>query len=125
MLQAPPCTPPDHNAAPSASRRCHVCRRSFTADEQRRDPAWEPTHSGWRCGDCSRARRRRVRERALELIARTEPRWTLILSSPEHGRLDECLECDVLEAASAVLLAPGGLSGAEAASLREAVLSAS
>jgi hypothetical protein len=113
----------DHNAAMSATRSCHVCRRVYAAGEIHSDPAWEPTRRGWRCGDCSRAWARHVNERVAELIASTEPRWTLVLRSTKHSASDECLECEALEAARRRLLARGALTKAETDSLCDAVLS--
>ena len=107
----------------SATRSCFSCHRVYTAEQIERDPAWEPTRSGWRCGDCARARASEVKERAGRLIADNEEPWTLVLRPPAHGRFDECLECEALVEARAILLARGGLTKAEAGSLCRAVLS--
>jgi hypothetical protein len=114
----------DHNAALHAPRSCHACGAAYSADEVQTDPGWEPTRNGWRCGACSRARRGEVRERALELIASTDPSWTLVLSSPAHGStFDDCLKCEALIAASEMLLERGGLlTRDEASALAEAVI---
>jgi hypothetical protein len=94
-------------------------RQSYSPEQIKRDPAWEPTRSGWWCGDCSRERASEVRARAVELLKQTEPRWTLALASPEHVALDECLACETITAAQNLLLASrGGLSRGEIEALR-------
>jgi hypothetical protein len=95
-------------AAMRAKRTCCACGRTYTAETVERDPGWEPTDSGWRCGACSRARALEVRARARELIARANPRWEIALRTPRHRPLDECLECEAVLAAREMLLVRGG-----------------
>jgi hypothetical protein len=114
----------DHNAAMSATRACLSCHRVYTAEQIERDPAWEPTRSGWRCGDCTRARRLEVSGRAAQLLAGAEEPWTLVRRDAEHGRSMSALTARRLGEAQCILLARGGrLTAKEADSLRGTVLS--
>jgi hypothetical protein len=112
----------DHNEQ-MHRRSCCSCGRSYTHDEMRLDFGWEPLCRGWRCGSCGRRRRREARGLARSLIERTEPRWALVLASPLHSASDECLPCEAVAVAGAMLLRWGALTRAEASALREAVSS--
>jgi hypothetical protein len=112
---------PDHNAQVNAARVCCVCGRTYTHDELQQDYGWEPTRPGWSCGACTRPRRREVQQAALELIERTKPRWSLILSTPLHEVYDVCFECEALTIAKAILLGRGALTRSESDALRDAV----
>jgi hypothetical protein len=113
----------DHNEQMHRSRSCCSCGRDYTHEQMRLDFGWEPLSSGWRCGSCGRRRRREVRGLARSLIERTEPRWGLVLASPLHGVSDECLACEAVAVAGAMLLRRGALTRAEASNLRDAVAS--
>jgi hypothetical protein len=112
----------DYAAAMRAKRSCYACGRVYTAETVQRDPGWEPTQSGWRCGACGRARAREVCARARELIAQADPRWELALRTPQHGPFDECLECEALLAARELLLAQGALTRVKRSELAAALL---
>jgi hypothetical protein len=110
-------------AAMAAKRVCCACARISDAERVRRDPAWEPVRSGWRCGDCTRAREREVAGRARALIAKALPRrWELVLRTPRHGVYDECLQCEAILQAHRMLLARGVLDQRERGELAAALL---
>jgi hypothetical protein len=113
----------DHNAQTHPDRACCECARTFSHDELRADAGWDTTRDGWRCSTCSRRRRTAAKEVADRLLEQTEPRWTLVLSTPTlHDVFDGCLECEGLSIAAARLLRPGALSRSESEALRTAVL---
>jgi hypothetical protein len=109
-------------AAMRAKRTCCACGRIYDAESVQRDPGWEPTKNGWRCGACTRDRAHEVRARARELIAEGEPRWELATRMPPHGPIDECLQCEALLAAREMLLARGALTRAEQRKVAATVL---
>jgi hypothetical protein len=118
-----------HRRSRTTTPRCRPGARAasvgqvYTAERIERDPAWEPTRRGWRCGDCARARASEIKERAARLLAGAAEPWALVLSDAEHKAFDDCLDCDVLRAAQALLPARGGaLRPDEARALAAAVL---
>jgi hypothetical protein len=119
----PPGELPDHNSQLRAARSCHACKHDFTHEQVGEDLGWEPTRLGWRCGACSRRRRRDARARALRLIEQTKPRWSLVLRSPVHHASSECFQCEALRAAQAMLLSGDSpLTAAEADALCAAIV---
>lgn len=63
-----------------------------------------------------------MRAVALRLMETTEPRWSLALAAPLHTASDECLACEAVAMAGAMLLGRGGMARGEANQLQEAVL---
>lgn len=111
----------DYDGQRNAGRSCCACRRTYSHEEMRLDVGWEPLRRGWRCGACGRLRRRGVRLVALRMIETTEPRWSLALASPLHAASDECLPCEAVALARAMLLQRGVLARVEAEQLQAAV----
>jgi hypothetical protein len=85
------------------ARTCCRCGQTFAAEELRASgPGWCPLHDGWRCPTCTRAYQSRIERLARRLIAEHEQqRW---VHADEHTALTECVFCDVIRRASAMLL---------------------
>jgi hypothetical protein len=84
-------------------RRCCRCSRTFSPAKVRVPGAlWTPLRDGWRCPDCTRAYEARIDRLARRLIADHEQhRW---LRAEEHPLAAECVFCDVIRRATALLL---------------------
>jgi hypothetical protein len=85
------------------------CGHEYTAEEVSASYGWTPLRSGWRCPGCSCAYQARIAKLAERLVRdHAQYRW---LGAAEHSAWDECVFCDTLTAASAMLLdAPDGRS---------------
>jgi hypothetical protein len=85
-----------------------MCRRPSAVDgvgcarSQAGRSRWCPLHDGWRCPNCTRAYQARIERLARRLIAEHEQqRW---VHAEEHTAWTECVCCDVIRRASAMLL---------------------
>jgi hypothetical protein len=85
------------------ARTCCRCGRTFSYEEVRTPGApWMPLRDGWRCPDCTRAYEARIERLARRLIAEHQQhRW---LRADEHPVGAECVFCDVVRRATAMLL---------------------
>jgi hypothetical protein len=85
------------------ARSCCRCGQTFSPEELRAlGPGWSPLRDGWRCPSCTRAYEARIERLARRLIAEHgERRW---LHVAEHAASTECVFCDVIRRATALLL---------------------
>jgi hypothetical protein len=92
-------SPESHRPA----RACRRCGRTFSPDELAAiGPGWTPLHEGWRCPSCTRAHEASIERLARRLIAEhAQRRW---LHTHEHPTSSECVFCDVIRRATALLL---------------------
>jgi rubredoxin len=78
------------------------CGTEYSAEEVSGSHGWSPLRSGWRCPECSRAYRARIAKLAAALVGdHTRYDW---LGTAEHSAWHECVFCDTLTAATALLL---------------------
>jgi hypothetical protein len=81
---------------------CVRCRRQYSAEEVRREIAWTPLRSGWRCPNCSRAHAQRINALADALVRdHSRHGWA---GTAEHTAYDECVFCEVVLTATQRLL---------------------
>jgi hypothetical protein len=85
------------------ARACCRCQRTFVPEELRAaGPGWTPLREGWRCPNCTRAYEARIERLARKLIAdHAQRRW---IGACEHPMSFECVFCDVIRRATALLL---------------------
>jgi hypothetical protein len=85
------------------ARTCCRSGRAFSPDKFRDEgPGWSPLRDGWRCPSCTRAYEARIDRLARRLLAeRQQRRW---LYTHEHPISAECVFCDVIRHATALLL---------------------
>jgi hypothetical protein len=85
------------------ARSCCRCGRAFSPEQVRGDgPGWSPLRDGWRCPSCTRAYQARIDRLARRLIAEHhQRRW---MNAHEHVAYTECVFCDVIRRATALLL---------------------
>jgi hypothetical protein len=83
-------------------RTCVRCATEYSAEEVSASHGWTPLRSGWRCPECSRTYQARIAKLAQALV-RDHARYDW-LGTAEHSTWDECVFCDTLTAATALLL---------------------
>jgi hypothetical protein len=99
-MPAPWVIPPESHRP---ARTCCRCGQTFSPEELRASgPGWSPLRDGWRCPNCTRAHEARIERLARRLIAEHEQdRW---MHAGEHAASIECVFCDVIRRATALLL---------------------
>jgi hypothetical protein len=85
------------------ARTCCRCGNTFSPEELLASgPGWAPLRDGWRCPNCTRAYDARIERLARRLIAgHDQHRW---MHADEHPASTECVFCDVIRRATALLL---------------------